>query len=130
MVRNRGLVFLLVATFVSFACGAGTSGSSARGTIKIGSDLPICTSGGLTTQNGIKFAIDQRNAAGGVEGVVRGPDSADPPGFGPVLYGVSPGPPGFGPGVPIELPPDGLACCAQTGAENASAATTATPVKN
>jgi hypothetical protein len=69
-------------------------------------------------------------AAGGVEGVERGPDSAAPPGFGPVLYGVSPGPPGFGPGVPIELPPDGLACCAHTGAENASAATTATPVKN
>ena len=69
-------------------------------------------------------------AAGGVEGVVRGPDSAAPPGFGPELYGVSPGPPGFGPGVPIELPPAGLVCCAQTGAENASAATTATPVKN
>ncbi len=68
MVRNRGLVFLLVATFVGFACGAGTSGSGAKGTIKIGSDLPICTSGGLTTQNGLKFAIDQRNAAGGVEG--------------------------------------------------------------
>jgi hypothetical protein len=68
-------------------------------------------------------------AAGGVEGVARGPDSADPPGFGPELYGVSPGPPGFGPGVPMELPPDGLGVCAQTGAENASAATTATPVK-
>jgi hypothetical protein len=48
---------------------------------------------------------------------------------GPVLYGVSPGPPGFGPGVAMELPPDGLAVCAQAGAENASAATTATPVK-
>ena len=59
---------------------------------------------------------------------MRGPDSADPPGFGPVLYGVSPGPPGFGPGVPMELPPDGLVC-AQTGTENASAAATATPVK-
>jgi hypothetical protein len=62
-------------------------------------------------------------------GAVRGPDSADPPGLGPELYGVSPGPPGFGPGVPMELPPEGLACCAQTGAENASAATTATPAK-
>jgi hypothetical protein len=29
----------------------------------------------------------------------------------------------------MELPPDGLAGCAQTGAQNASAATTATPVK-
>src|ERR1700748_3795525 len=62
-------------------------------------------------------------------GAVRGPDSAEPPGLGPELYGVSPGPPGFGPGVPIELPPDGLACCAQADAENASAAATATPVK-
>ncbi|HEX3411678.1 MAG TPA: hypothetical protein VHT00_08170 [Stellaceae bacterium] len=65
----------------------------------------------------------------GAEGAVRGPDSADPPGFGPELYGVSPGPPGFGPGVPMAFPPDGFACCAQTGAENASAATTATLVK-
>jgi hypothetical protein len=32
----------------------------------------------------------------GAEGAMRGPDSADPPGFGPELYGVSPGPPGFG----------------------------------
>jgi len=48
---------------------------------------------------------------------------------GPELYGVNPGPPGFGPGEPMELPPDGLACWAQTGAENASAATTATLVK-
>src|SRR5438128_2184445 len=31
--------------------------------------------------------------------------------------------------MPIALPPDGLAGCAQTGAENASAATTATLVK-
>src|SRR6202040_2315494 len=64
-------------------------------------------------------AIAGAGAEGGGAAVVRGPE----------LYGVSPGPPGFGPGVPIELPPDGLACCAQTGAENASAATTATPVK-
>ena len=32
-------------------------------------------------------------------------------------YGVRPGPPGLGPGMPIELPPDGLAACAQAGAE-------------
>jgi hypothetical protein len=72
-------------------------------------------------------------AGGAVRGAKRGPDSADPPGFGPappgVLYGVSPGPPGFGPGVPTELPPLGLVACAHAGAENASAATTATPVK-
>jgi hypothetical protein len=46
-----------------------------------------------------------------------------------VLYGVRPGPPGFGPGRPTAFPPDGLAGCAPTGAENASAATTATPFK-
>ena len=73
--------------------------------------------------------IAEGEGAIGVDGAVRGPDSADPPGFGPELYGVRPGPPGFGPGVPTELPPDGLAVCAQTGPENASAATTATPVK-
>jgi branched-chain amino acid transport system substrate-binding protein len=67
MVRTRGLVILAVATLVGFACGGG-SGSANKGTIKIGSDLPICTSGGLTTQNGVKFAIDQKNASGGVEG--------------------------------------------------------------
>jgi branched-chain amino acid transport system substrate-binding protein len=67
MVRTRGLVILALATLVGFACGGG-SGTSSKGTIKIGSDLPICTSGGLTTQNGVKFAIDQKNAAGGVEG--------------------------------------------------------------
>lgn len=45
------------------------------------------------------------------------------------LYGVNPGPPGLGPGMPIGFPPEGLAGCAPTGAENASAAITATPVK-
>jgi hypothetical protein len=64
-------------------------------------------------------AIAGGGAEGGGAAVVRGPE----------LYGVRPGPPGFGPGVPMELPPDGLAGCAQTGAENASAAITATPVK-
>ena len=47
---------------------------------------------------------------------------------GPVVYGVKPGPPGFGPGIPIGFPPDGLAGCADAGAQNASAATIATPV--
>ena len=62
-------------------------------------------------------------------GAVRGPESADPPGFGPVLYGVRPGPPGFGPGIPIGFPPEGLAGCAPAGADNARAAITPTPVK-
>ena len=35
----------------------------------------------------------------------------------------------LGPGIPIEFPPDGLAGCAQAGAESASAAITATPPK-
>jgi len=64
-------------------------------------------------------AIAGGGAEGGGAAVVRGPE----------LYGVNPGPPGFGPGIPIELPPDGLVGWAQAGAENASAATTATPVK-
>lgn len=68
MVRARGLVVLTVAAFVAFACGGGGGGGSAKGTIKIGSDLPVCTVGGQATQNGVKFAIDQKNAAGGVEG--------------------------------------------------------------
>jgi hypothetical protein len=33
----------------------------------------------------------------------------------------------LGPGIPIAFPPDGLAGCAQTGAEKASTAATATP---
>jgi branched-chain amino acid transport system substrate-binding protein len=68
MVRARGLVVLTtLAVFVAAACGGG-GGTSGKGTIKIGSDLPVCTVGGLATQNGVKFAIDQKNAAGGVEG--------------------------------------------------------------
>src|SRR6266566_327409 len=67
MVRARGLVVLTAATLVAFACGGGT-GTSGKGTLSIGSDLPTCTAGGLATQNGIKFAVDQKNAAGGVEG--------------------------------------------------------------
>jgi branched-chain amino acid transport system substrate-binding protein len=68
MVRARGLVVLTAATLVAFACGSGGGTSSGKGTISIGSDLPTCTAGGLATQNGVKFAVDQKNAAGGVEG--------------------------------------------------------------
>jgi len=68
MVRSRGLVVLTVAAFVAFACGGGGGTGGTKGTIKIGSDLPVCTVGGQATQNGVQFAIDQKNAAGGVEG--------------------------------------------------------------
>ena len=68
MVRARGLVVLTLAMFVAFACGGSSTGGTAKGTIKIGSDLPVCTTGGQATQNGVKFAIDQKNAAGGVNG--------------------------------------------------------------
>jgi branched-chain amino acid transport system substrate-binding protein len=70
MVRARGLVVLTLVTFAAFACGGGSSsgGSTSKGTIKIGSDLPVCTTGGQATQNGVQFAINQKNAAGGVNG--------------------------------------------------------------
>jgi branched-chain amino acid transport system substrate-binding protein len=70
MVRARGLVVLTVATLVAFACGGGGGGGGTgnKGTIKIGSDFPVCTTGGQSTANGVKFAVDTKNAAGGVEG--------------------------------------------------------------
>src|SRR5439155_262172 len=68
MVRPRGLVVLTMATLIAFACGSTSGGGGAKGTIKIGSDLPTCTAGGKSTQNGIDFAIKQKNAAGGVSG--------------------------------------------------------------
>ncbi len=68
MVRARGLGVLIVAAFVAFACGGGGGGTGSKGTIKIGSDLPVCSTGGQSTANGVKFAVDQKNAAGGVNG--------------------------------------------------------------
>jgi len=68
MVRARGLLVLTMAAFVAFACGGGGGGATNKGTIKIGSDLPVCTVGGLATQNGVQFAIQQRNSNGGVNG--------------------------------------------------------------
>jgi branched-chain amino acid transport system substrate-binding protein len=57
------------AAVVAFACGGGSSGGGTnKGTIKIGSDLPVCTTGGQSTANGVQFAVNQRNAAGGVNG--------------------------------------------------------------
>jgi branched-chain amino acid transport system substrate-binding protein len=68
MVRARGLVVLTMATLVAFACGSSSGPAGSKGTIKIGSDLPVCTVGGQSTQNGIQFAVNQKNAAGGVNG--------------------------------------------------------------
>ena len=66
MVRARGLVVLSIAVVVAFACGSNTGGgSSNKGTIKIGSDLPVCTTGGLATQNGAQFAVQQKGSING-----------------------------------------------------------------
>jgi len=68
MVRARGLVVLSVAALAAFACGSSSGPAGSKGTIKIGSDLPVCTVGGKAVQNGIQFAVNQKNAAGGVNG--------------------------------------------------------------
>jgi branched-chain amino acid transport system substrate-binding protein len=68
MVRARGLTVLISAALVAFACGGSGGTGTSKGTIKIGSDLPVCTVGGQATQNGVQFAIKQKNDAGGVEG--------------------------------------------------------------
>ena len=66
MVRARGLLVLSVALMVAFACGSsGGSGGGSKGTIKIGSDLPVCTTGGQSTANGVKFAVDTRGSVNG-----------------------------------------------------------------
>ncbi len=57
-----------MATLVAFACGSSSGAGGSKGTIKIGSDFPVCTSGGQSTANGVKYAVDQKNAAGGVNG--------------------------------------------------------------
>ena len=63
MVRARGLVVLILAAFVAFACG-GTSGTGgAKGEIDIASDLPTSgadASSGLPTQYGAAFAVSQK----------------------------------------------------------------------
>jgi branched-chain amino acid transport system substrate-binding protein len=69
MVRARGLAVLIAATFVAFACGSsGGGGTTNKGTIDIGSDLPTSgadASSGLPTQYGAAFAVSQ---AGSVKG--------------------------------------------------------------
>src|SRR5256885_7297515 len=68
MVRARGLIVLTTAVLVAVACGGTTGGGGSKGTTKIGSALPVCTIGGQATANGVQFAVNQKNAAGGVEG--------------------------------------------------------------
>lgn len=65
MVRARGLIVLTAATLVAFACGGTTGPGGSKGTIKIGSDLPTCTVGGKATENGAKFAVDQKKTVEG-----------------------------------------------------------------
>jgi branched-chain amino acid transport system substrate-binding protein len=69
MVRARGLTVLIAATFVAFACGSTSSGgSTSKGTIDIGSDLPTSgadASSGLPTQYGVQFAITQAKTVKG-----------------------------------------------------------------
>jgi branched-chain amino acid transport system substrate-binding protein len=60
MVRARGLVVLILAAFVAFACGGSTTTGSSKGTIIIGSDLPTTgadASSGLPTQDGAAYAV-------------------------------------------------------------------------
>jgi branched-chain amino acid transport system substrate-binding protein len=60
MVRTRGLAVLIAATFVAFACGSTSSGSSSKGDIWIASDLPVSgsdASSGLPAQNGANYAV-------------------------------------------------------------------------
>ena len=63
MVRARGLVVLILAAFVAFACGGTTTTGGAKGEIDIASDLPTSgadASSGLPTQYGAAFAVSQK----------------------------------------------------------------------
>ncbi len=68
MVRSRGFVILALATLSVVACGGSTGTGTNKGTIKLGSDMPVCTVGGQATQNGVQFAVQQKNASGGIQG--------------------------------------------------------------
>jgi ABC-type branched-subunit amino acid transport system substrate-binding protein len=80
MVRARGLVVLTLAVFVAAACGGGGGGTgSAKGTISIGVDLPesgAAASGGLSTLNGVKFAVQQAGTLSGWTLTVENRDDA------------------------------------------------------
>src|SRR6266705_1963167 len=62
---TRFLAILATAALAASAClGNGTS----KGIIKIGSDFPTCTAGGQATENGVRFALQQIQSAGGIRG--------------------------------------------------------------
>src|SRR5579859_1875474 len=64
----KGLVTVTAALLAAVACGSGGGGGSAKGTFKIGTDFPVCTVGGQSTQNGVDFAAKKVNDGGGIEG--------------------------------------------------------------
>ena len=69
MVRARAFVIFASVAVALAACGGTTGGGgSNKGAIKIGSDLPLCTTGGQSTANGVTFAVHQKNSAGGLNG--------------------------------------------------------------
>jgi branched-chain amino acid transport system substrate-binding protein len=67
-----------LAVVVAVACG-GSTGSSSKGTISIGVDLPesgAAASGGLSTLNGVKFAVQQAGTLSGWTLTVENRDDA------------------------------------------------------
>ncbi len=78
--RFKAVTAIAVAGMAVFACGSTTSsggGTAAKGTIKIGVDLPESgaeASNGIPTLNGVKFAVQQ---AGTVDGFTLAVDNHD-----------------------------------------------------
>jgi len=68
-IHLRSLAILAAAGLLGLACGSGGStGSSNKGTIKIGVDLPESgaeSSNGIPTLNGVKFAVSQQTKLDG-----------------------------------------------------------------
>src|SRR3977135_216682 len=80
MVRARGLIVLTLAVFVAAACGPSTTpGTSNKGTISIGVALPesgAAASGGLSTLNGVKWAVQKAGTLSGWTLTVENRDDA------------------------------------------------------
>ena len=80
MFRSRGLVVLSLVALAAFACNSSPSTSTSKPTIKIGVTLPLSgasASDGQPTLKGVEFAVQQQNAAGGVDGFKLAVDSQD-----------------------------------------------------